>query len=90
METLQKHFLHFGDGKDFPKVVYPTLNGIAVRDQYLFFTPVDLQARWSNQVQHTQTNKTISNKENRRLGSFFRSKHKHDNPVVSLDCARVN
>ena len=51
----------------FQELFIPTLNGIAVSDQYVSFTPIVLHAGLNDQLRRMQTNKTLRNDENRRM-----------------------
>ena len=63
---LGNFFSYADSGKDFRKVVCPTLNEIAVDVWYVSSTSVVLHAGLNGQLWRMQTNEMIRNEENRR------------------------
>ena len=52
--------------------------------------PVILQTGLNDQLQRLELNKTITNEKAEGNGTFFKEKHKHDNPVTSLGCSYIH
>ena len=64
----------------------PILIETTVSIQYVSSTPVVIAAVLNNQLRHIQIHKMMRHEKNRRQQSLFQSEHKHDNPVLCLDC----
>ena len=89
METWKKSFSHVSNGKYFEKLFTLTLKGSVASDWYVSFASVIHYARLPDRLRRMQRNKARRNKENRNKKTFSKVRHRYDNPVACLDCARV-